>query len=95
MGVPIRLGGGWDSPRRGVRDGTGVYAGLGCPAWAGRGLGISSTMVDGVRNGTGIYTGLGWGSSVLVGVPLGSWDSPGQLFSSEVKSNLLVKSLQT
>ena len=54
----------------------------GCPAWAGRGLGIASTIVDWVRNGTGIYTGLGWGSGVLVGVPLGwkgSWDSPGHL----------------
>ena len=30
-----------------------------CPAWAGRGLGISSTIVDGVQDGTGIYTDLG------------------------------------
>ena len=29
VGVAIRLGGDWDSPRRGVQNGTGIYAGLG------------------------------------------------------------------
>ena len=39
----------------------------GCPAWAGKGLGMPSTIVDRVRNGTGIYTVLGWRSGVMVG----------------------------
>ena len=47
MGVPIRLGGGWDSPRRGVRDGTRIYAGLGR---GGAGRWLSRLGWEGVGN---------------------------------------------
>ena len=79
MGVPIRLGGGWDSPDEGSGTVPGFMPGWvgvgrvgGCPAWAGRGLGISSTIVDG---DPGRYRNLyrvGMGFGCVDGCPLGS-----------------------